>query len=482
MTPFAAESARCRAAQAGWATCSPGDRLRPVREFRHLLVERADELTAAVRDDVARPPDEVVATDLLPTAAAAKFLQANARRILAPRRVGGRPLWLIGCRDTVYRRPHGVVGLIGTWNYPVFLTAVPVLHALAAGNGVLWKPSEQTPRTAAVLHDLFLRAGFPPNLLVLLPGTREAGPLLAEADVDFVHFTGSETVGRKLAARLGERLVPSALELSGCDAMIVLPDADVAFAARSAWYGATLNAGQTCMATRRAFVPRATYGGFVDALKPLAAGAHPVRLVLDAQAEQARRLVAEAADRGCTVLRSAESSDPAAVLPAVILGASPDMSVCREVSFAPLLAVIPYDTVDSAIAMHNDNPFGLAAAVFAGDPAAGVRVAERLRAGSVVVNDVIVPTAHPATPFGGRGASGWGVTQGEEGLLQMTVPQVVSTRAGTFRPHVDALLTRDPSAGDVARGALRLVHARTLGDRWRGLKQLVRGIKASGGR
>jgi Aldehyde dehydrogenase family len=105
-----------------------------------------------------------------------------------------------------------------------------------------------------------------------------------------------------------------------------------------------------------------------------------------------------------------------------------------------------------------------------------VEIARRLKAGAVVVNDVIVPTAHPGTPFGGRGVSGWGVTQGREGLLQMTVPQVVTVRKGSFRPHVDALLNRDPAAGDVARGLLRLGHGRTLGERWRGLKQLVRGM------
>ncbi len=130
-----------------------------------------------------------------------------------------------------------------------------------------------------------------------------------------------------------------------------------------------------------------------------------------------------------------------------------------------------------AVARHNAGPFGLSAAVFTRDPAAAQRVAAQLRTGSVVVNDVIVPTAHPATPFGGRGASGWGVSQGAEGLLGMTAVQVVTVRRGKFRPHVDAHLANDPAAADVARGLLRLLHARTLGERRLGLAQAFRGVR-----
>ena len=481
-TPFAEEAARCRAAQADWSMTSVRDRLRFVRELRHLLVEHADALTAAVEADVGRPPGEVVATDLLPVAAACKYLLSDADRILRPKRVGRRPLWLMGCRDTVHRRPHGLVGVIGTWNYPVYLNAIPIAHALVAGDGVLWKPSELSPRSADVLHGLFLRAGVPAELFQRLPATREAGPQLAEADVDFLHFTGSDAVGAKLAARLGERLIPSVLELSGVDAVFVLADADVRLAARSAWYGATLNAGQTCLASRRAFVHRDVVERFVAELRPLVEAAGPVRLVAAGQVEQARRLVEDAEGRGLAAVLGTAAKPPEGetVTPAVVLDATPDLALCREAAFAPLLAVLPFDTTDQAVAMDRECPFGLGAAVFTADPRAAAALAARLRVGAVVVNDVIVPTAHPATPFGGRGRSGWGVTQGEEGLLAMTVPQVVTVRSGQFRPHVDAHLTKDPSAGDVGRGALRLCHGRSLGERWRGLRQMVGGMTRAG--
>ncbi|QEL15655.1 aldehyde dehydrogenase family protein [Limnoglobus roseus] len=476
MTPFADEIARCRSAQVAWSQLPIRDRLRPVREFRYLLVEQRDDLTAAVEADVRRRPDEVMATDIVPVAACAKFLQKRAAAILAPRKVGRPPLWLIRCRDVVHRRPRGVVGLIGTWNYPIFLNAVPILHALVAGNGILWKPSEQAPRTAAVLHTLFLRAGFPADLLQKLPATREAGPQLIEADLDFLHFTGSETVGRKLAARLGERLIPSTLELSGCDAMFVLADADPAKAARLAWYGSTLNNGQTCLGVRRVYAEKGVYGPLNLALHRLVKESRPVSLVMASEAKHLEQIAKEADEAGCDVVP--DDHPPLAadeVPPTVIFNpqARPNLAANRDSLFAPLLTVTPFETREEALALHAESLFRLTASILSANAAAAQELAEKLPVGSVVINDTIAPTAHPETPFGGQRASGWGVTQGAEGLLEMTVPQTVTVRKGTFRPHAQDR----GGQGDIARGVLRLTHARRWRDRWRGLWQMVRGMR-----
>ena len=148
------EMARCRTAQLIWSRKPMRLRLRLVRNFRQLLAEHADALSLSVTQDVLRPVDEVLATDILPTADACRFLERNAKKILRPRRIPSfqRPLWLIGSKDVVYRRPRGLVGIIGTWNYPIFLNAVQIVHALTAGNGVIWKPSELTPMLAPALH------------------------------------------------------------------------------------------------------------------------------------------------------------------------------------------------------------------------------------------------------------------------------------------------------------------------------------------
>ncbi len=261
--------ARCRIARAAWADEPWPARLAAIRRLRHLLTENAEHLCLAVTQDIGRPAADVLATDVIPTADALRFLERQARTILRPRRVPGslRPWWLFGEREVIHRRPIGIVGVIGTWNYPILLNAITIAQALTAGNGVIWKPSELVPGFADELYELYIQSGFPADLFVKLPTEREWGARLVEADIDHVVFTGSANVGRKVAARLGERLIPSTLELSGCDAMFVLDDADVGLAAHAAWYGAMLNVGQTCLAVRRAFVHRQCYSAFLSAIE-----------------------------------------------------------------------------------------------------------------------------------------------------------------------------------------------------------------------
>jgi acyl-CoA reductase-like NAD-dependent aldehyde dehydrogenase len=475
-TPFASEVAAARVAQATWSRVSLRERLRHVRALRNLLVERTDDLIATAHADIGRPAVEVLGTELLPTGAALKFLEQEAARVLAPRTIPGRlrPTWLMGTRDAVHHRPWGVVGVIGTWNYPIYLNVGPMAQAFVAGNAVLWKPSENSPRTADLTHELFRSAGFPADLLQKLPATREAGPQLAEADVDYVVFTGSDGVGRKLAARLGERLVPSTLELSGCDAMFVLADANLDMAVKAAWFGLTLNRGQTCIAVRRIFVERSREAELVAALRPLLEKAAPMSLVTPGQQPHADRLIADAVSRGAGTLPAGERLNMG---PTLLTGVPADAAICREACFAPVTAVIPFDTIDNAVSLASLSPFGLSASIFTGNPALAQELAARIPSGSVCINDVLAPTAHPATPFGGRGASGWGVTQGAEGLLAMTTPQVVTVHKGTFRPHLDEAVNPDPATVDILRGLLRATHAGGFREKLRGVVQMIRGVR-----
>jgi len=173
----------------------------------------------------------------------------------------------------------------------------------------------------------------------------------------------------------------------------------------------------------------------------------------------------------------APGAPPPAVFPTLLLNAAPDAAVCREAAFSPVGAVLPFDDVDTALSQAAASPFGLGASVFGADTRAAVELAARIPSGSVAVNDVIAPTAHPETPFGGRGASGWGVTQGPDGLLALTVPQVVTVRRGRFRPHVDDAVAPDPAAtADVLQGLLRASYG-GWGEWWGGLRQLVRGVR-----
>lgn len=470
--------ANCRAAQAKWAAVPLRERLAIVRKLRHLFVEHVERLCLTVTQDIGRPAHEVLATDVLPTADAFRFLERQSKRILRPKRIPGsmRPWWLLGERETSFRRPLGVVGIIGTWNYPILLNAVTLAQAFVAGNGVVWKPSELTPTFAEFLHELFLQAGFPAELFVRLPADRESGAVLVESDIDHVVFTGSANVGRQIAARLGERLIPCTLELSGCDAMFVLDDADEILAAKAAWFGSTMNVGQTCLAVRRAFVHRSKYESFLEKLRGLGENHRPEPLALMGQAIQAERLVKEAISAGATLLMGDSANvtdDPPRFSPTIVIDAKPSMAICQEASFAPLLAVLPFENDGQLLAMNESCSYGLGASVFTGNRKRAETLARRLRVGSVSINDVVVGTAHPATGFGGVRHSGWGVTRGEEGLLALTAPQIVTRRLSKFRPHFD---THDPALYITMRGLLDWVHGPRWRKRWKGFLRMLGGL------
>lgn len=477
---------RCRREQAIWGQLGVRRRLPAVRRFRRLLVEAQAELTAAVQKDIGKPATETLGAEILPLADACRFLQARAPGILRSATVSWnlRPLWLWDTRNAIHRRPRGVVGIIGTWNYPLLLNGVQIVQALTAGNGVVWKPSEVAPGSAAVLHDLLLRAGYPADLVQRLPATREAGSELAEAAIDHVVFTGTAATGQKLARRLGERLIPSTLELSGCDALFVLPDADLDLAARAIWFGATLNRGQTCLAVKRVFAHRSLCASLEERLRPLVEAAQPLPLAVAEQASQAERLIADAVAAGARALLAtgpvAENCLPASCRPCLILDAKSQMALGQEASFAPIAVMVPFDDVEEALRMNALCRYGLGAAIFSSDLARAERLACRLAVGVVTINDVIRPTAHPATPFGGRGQSGWGVTQGAEGLLEMTVPQVVSVSRGGLRPHYEWMTGQGEDGRDFFEGLLAWSHGATVGRRLRGFWRWLRGVRRIG--
>ncbi|MDZ4858507.1 MAG: aldehyde dehydrogenase family protein [Candidatus Hydrogenedentes bacterium] len=476
-TPFYNETERARHAQQAWAQVPVRDRLRSVRALRHGLVDATHHICRTIAGDVGKPVDECLMSEILPLAEECRFLEKHAHRILRPRRssLRSRPILFWGQSDRTTRLPRGVVAVIGTWNLPLMINGMQILHALAAGNAVLFKPSEVAPRTGELLAELIVQAGFPDGLFHLLPARRDAGPQLAEADIDHVVFTGNTNTGRALASTLGRRLVTSTLELSGCDLLLLLEDGDVELAARGAWFGATANAGQACVGTRRAFVHRSQLNNFLDVLAPLVEQASPVPLILPSQVELADRLVADALKHGARLIR--REGQPLAkgqVRPAVLVQESPDTLACREAFFAPLLTVVPYDKLEQVVAWDAQCPFDLCASIFTADPRRALALSGRLRCGVVHVNDVIFPMAHPATSFGGRGASGWGRTKGVEGLLEMTAPQVVSVVSGRFRPHYNSRGSHWFLHPEALDALIELRHARSLRARLRGAWRLVK--------
>lgn len=449
---------RARAAQSEWSQQPVKRRARWLVAFRAWLADQSALCCQTIDSEIGKSREECLATEILPLAAACAHLAGSAPRLLAPRRATGTPLFLAGGTDHVHRRPRGVVGIIGTWNYPLLLSGVQLAQALVAGNAVLFKPSEKAPASGKLLVEGLLAAGVPAELIQLLNAEPAAGEALVASGIDHLVFTGSRTVGARIATALAPRLVSSSLELSGHDALFVLPGANPIEAARAAWFGTMANSGRTCMATRRCLVANALVESFCSELSRLAAS--PPSLIWDRPAgggerlAHARTLANEAVATGARWLAGARESPPF-----LVDNVSPGMRIWREDAFAPLLAIMSCADEREMIEADQACPFALGAAVF-GQPREAIGLALRLRAGLVTVNDVLAAAGHPDTPIGGCGASGWGSTQGAEGLLEMTAPQAIRVSQGSFRPHYALAIPGHADMGDLLEALLRSGHSR----------------------
>ena len=404
--------------------------------FGRLLAADVDELARLAEREVGKPAWEVVASEILPTVAACRWHARKAGRVLADRRLRDRPWWLLGQRSRLRRVALGRVGIIATWNYPIQLLGVQLVQAVLGGNRVLVKPSERTPETQGRLLQLARAAGLDEHELEIRPAARDAGArLLEDPDLDHVVFTGSTRVGRHVAIACAERLVPSTLELSGCDSAIVLEDADPKLAARVVWAGLTMNHGQTCMAPRRVLVHESIAAEFGAALVPLAAGSGLRRLIDQAAADRHRSLVADAVARGGRLASIADDPRSDDVVRAhVVLDCPTDAEAFAADHFGPLVVTASWRDRDELLELHRRGGKHLATSVFTRDPSRVDDLVFELGGGLVTVNDTIVPFAHPAATLAPVGDSGWGASQGVEGLLQMTRPVVVSRTGGLRVP------------------------------------------------
>ena len=441
---------RARLTRREWAATPLTSRLSVIARARHAIARDARVLAATL----ARPEADSLSAEILPLAEAAAFLVRRAPRILGTSRLNpAGPLWLFGVRQEIRREPRGAVLILGPGNYPLFLPGAQALQALAAGNAVAIKPAPGKSEPMHALAALLAQAGLPEGLLTVLP--EDAGPDAVRAGYDFIVLTGSAPTGVAVARVAAETLTPATMELSGVDAVFVLPGADLPLVAASLAYGLRLNAGSTCIAPRRVFVPRALEA---DLLSLLLARLPPPAAIPAATAARLADLVADAERQGARV---------AARNPTVLAGATPEMQLLQQDVFAPWLALTPVADAEAALEAADLCPYALGASIFGPQPEA-TALAARIRAGSVCINDLIVPTADPRLPFGGRGQSGYGLTRGAEGLLEMTVAKTVSTRRGRFRPHLDARFSTDAPK---LLALIQLLHG-TWADRLNALKAL----------
>jgi len=424
--------ARARAAQAAWAELGLRRRIEVLREFQGKLYEKKSEIAAAITREVGKPLVEALVTEVLVVLDAARFLIDNAWGLLRDEPVPHGNLVTKLKSGWLVREPHGVIGIISPWNYPFSIPATETLAALVAGNAVVLKPSELTPLVALELASLLHAAGVPRDVFQVVVGEGPAGAALLRSPIDKLVFTGSVPTGKRIAAAAAERLLPVVLELGGKDPMLVLDDADVDVASSAAVWGAFVNAGQACLSVERCYVHRSLYESFARACaektKQLRMGngmdsyTDVGPMIQERQVRIVESHVEDAKARGARVLAGGTRLPELGVnfyAPTVLADVTQDMRIMREETFGPVLPVMACDNDDEAVRLANDSEYGLAASVWTRDRKRGERLARRIHAGTVMVNDVISCFGISEAPHGGVKASGVGRTHGRFGLDEM---------------------------------------------------------------
>jgi acyl-CoA reductase-like NAD-dependent aldehyde dehydrogenase len=445
----AALVARARAAQRDWAETPWRTRRRFLQRCWRVLAEEANVWATAIEAEVGKPRGEALAGDVLATLDAVRWTVLHGGQALAERRVG--PEWqrLLGIPPAaVGSRPYGVIGMIGTWNYPLLLNAPPIIQALAAGNAVVFKPSELAVLAGERLQRALERAGLPEGLVTTLFGGPDVGAALVAAAIDKGMFTGGVENGRRVFAALAERGIPALAELSGFDPAIVLPCAPRETTVRALTWAAFVGSGQACVAVKRVYVV-GDAAPWAEALAAAARGlrvgnpaAGPVDLgpmISESARARFHRTVQATIDAGATRLAGGTLLPGPGWFypPTVLLADAPGPESVLAGAFGPVVLVRGVASTDAAVAAANASPFGLAASVWGRDLHEARAVARRLEAGMVAVNEAVTPSAHAAAPFGGVKASGFGRTKGARGLAEFTLPQTLHVRSpGGFRPHL----------------------------------------------
>jgi acyl-CoA reductase-like NAD-dependent aldehyde dehydrogenase len=448
-----------RAVQKVWVMHSIEERLVSLRRIRSILAERAGDL-AVKASGPQHSVYEALAAEILPLLEACCFLERNAKGILATKHLGseGRPVWIGKVETEVSREALGVVGVISPSNYPLFLGAVQVLQALVAGNAVLWKPARGCAEVAQSFAAIVMECGFPRGILHVLSDSDEAGRELTEQNLDKFFFTGSYEVGTRVTAALGQRAVPIVAELSGCDAMFVREDAEMERVGAALRFGLGFNGSRTCIAPRRVFVARKVAVEFEKALSE-GLDSLPRHPISERDRVRVAAMLARAKAAGIRFVSGADGGDvhnPVAPIAAFVDDET--APIFQGDFFFPIISVMFVEDDLEAIRADGLCQYALGATIFSRSQSAARRLAAHIRAGSIVINDLIVPTADPRIPFGGSMRSGYGVTRGAEGLIEMTRAKVLQVRRGGIPPHLSGQV---PSPG-LLLALVRVLHGGTF--------------------
>jgi len=417
-----------RAAQPAWAEMGFEARAKIFYRARKWLVDNRERVARTIVEETGKTYEDALLAEVLFIADSLGYWAKSAPKHLKDEKVRSHSPFMLGRKLLVRYQPRGVIGVIGPWNYPLTNCFGDGLPALAAGNAVIFKPSEVTPFTTMLMQECMREAGLPDGLMQVATGRGDTGAALIE-HVDYVMFTGSVSTGRKVAVEAGKSLTPHSLELGGKDPMIVLRDADLERAANGAVYWGMANGGQICQAVERVYVEEPVYDEFVNKVVektrvlrqgvPGTPGEVEIGAVtFEPQIELIEDHVQDAVEKGAKVLVGGKRGPGPGRFwePTVVVDVNHDMKLMQDETFGPILPVMKVHDETEALRLANDSRYGLNSSVWTKDLAKGERLASQLQAGSTCVNDAVTNYGAQELPFGGVKESGIGVRHSSAGI------------------------------------------------------------------
>ena len=425
-----AKYARARAAQPAWAAVPVARRLAAIRRFREILADRQPELARTLSLEVGKPIRQS-RNELSGLAGRIDFFLEHTAKVLRDERVFADAQGRL--EERIGHDPLGVIANISAWNYPYFVGGNVFVPALAAGNAVLYKPSEFATLTGMHIEDMLHAAGVPADVFIAVVGDGKTGAALLRQPVDGVFFTGSYATGAKIAASTGRRMIKTQLELGGKDPIYVCDDVDVAATAAAVADGAFYNTGQSCCSVERIYVHRAIHDAFVAAFvaevkgyrigDPLDEATYIGAITRRPQLAVLGRQVADAKKKGAQVLLGGAPVKGKGnwFAPTVLARVDHTMHVMREESFGPIIGIMAVAGDDEAVALMNDTEYGLTAGVYTGDEKRAKRILGQVSAGTVYWN--CCDRVSPRLPWSGVKHSGIGLTLSTYGIQTFTRPK-----------------------------------------------------------
>lgn len=475
----------CRIAQTLWESRPRKERIECLRRLRMKLIDESDEIALTVHGDTGKPRGECYSTEVLSSVAMVSYCERLLRRFKFKRKVRQGPMALMcsfmGRRSYIEYKPYGVIGVISPYNFPLALPFTEIAMAVAAGNGVVLKPSSDTPLTGHMIERLFEESGFPKGLVRTVSGPG-LGQAMTSSSVDKIVFTGGTETGIDVMKGSADRLIPVVLELGGKDAMVVMDDADLPRCANCATWASFVNSGQVCVSVKRIYIQKGAYSEFerlflerVGSLRQGNGWNDPDvsvgPMINERELRRMESICDEIISQGGTILAGGRRNPDQSGYyfePTVVSGLPVDAPIVGREIFGPIVCLFEFDTEEDGVRLANECGFALAGSVWTRDIVKGKRMASRMLSGTIDVNNAVYTYGLPATPWGGRRMSGIGTTHSEEGFRQLMHPHHIHVDKGGSR--------RDPwwmpySEGDA--GLLSDLPRAFFGDR-RGMLSCVR--------